>query len=411
MAFDVTGLGAQDALAQIAKMAYGSGRNEGVTGGKGNIGLVDGQVVKFNTHWTERLKSTTDEMRASCDELRRKLGTIAGELLASPGEENPDVAAAKRETLANIRRQLGLDPEGQAVVSTRLLDRKIVAAVVTQLAEVSGQNVWIEAENAADTLSSRGVDTTFEAVRVPILITRVRADRMSAEQSIPRAAMNAHQLKAFADSLCTFGEKSVQEFFKGSLEGSYSAAEKDLPRGQKTVLGGVAFGGEDGFEPQQSGAYRQSVAQMFAGHEGLHRLFNGIAHQGFLMSAFNGRMAAFDNVTSAIMQNCCAPFGAQVDQDYTFSVNRTADGQYEIDFSFTRRGDRHVTPTGQVRALDKARTCDHVEAKIVFGLAQPGDPNARTLTYKDDQGQDQTLTFHLEVVSAESEVTLAFKPF
>ena len=79
MAFDVTGLGAQDALAQIAKMAYGSGRNEGVAGGKGNIGLVDGQVVKFNTHWTERLKSTTDEMRASCDELRRKLGTIAGD--------------------------------------------------------------------------------------------------------------------------------------------------------------------------------------------------------------------------------------------------------------------------------------------------------------------------------------------
>ena len=61
--------------------------------------------------------------------------------------------------------------------------------------------------------------------------------------------------------------------------------------------------------------------------------------------------------------------------------------------------------------LDKDRTCDHVEAKIVFGLAQPGDPNARTLTYKDDQGQDQTLTFHLEVVSAQSEVTLAFKPF
>ncbi len=32
MAFDLTGLGAQDALAQIAKMAYGSGRNEGVAG-------------------------------------------------------------------------------------------------------------------------------------------------------------------------------------------------------------------------------------------------------------------------------------------------------------------------------------------------------------------------------------------
>ena len=32
MAFDLTGLGAQDALAQIAKMAYGSGRNGGVAG-------------------------------------------------------------------------------------------------------------------------------------------------------------------------------------------------------------------------------------------------------------------------------------------------------------------------------------------------------------------------------------------
>ena len=411
MALELNGLGAQDALAQIAKMAYGSGRGEGVSGGKGNIGLVDGQVVKFNTHWTERLRSTTGEMRASCDELRRKLGAIAGELLASPGEEAPEVAAAKRETLAGIRRQLGLDPAGQAVVSTRLLDRRVVAAVVTRLAEASGRNVWIEAENAADTLSSRGVDTTFDVAIEPIRVARARADRMSARNSIPRTNMDAHQRKAFADGLCTFGEQSVQDFFKGSIEDSYVASEKDLPRGQQTIVGGVAFGGPNGFEVEQSGAYRQAVAQMFAGHEGLHRLFNGIAHQGFLMGAFQGRMAAFDNVTPAIMQNCCAPFGGQVDQAYTFSVNKTADGQYEIDFSFTRRGERHVMPTGQQHALDKDRCNDHVEAKVVFGLAQPGDPNARTLTYKDDQGKDQTLTFHLEVVSAQSEVTLAFKPF
>ena len=411
MALELNGLGAQDALAQIAKMAYGSGRGEGVSGGKGNIGLVDGQVVKFNTHWTERLRSTTGEMRASCDELRRKLGAIAGELLASPGEEAPEVAAAKRETLAGIRRQLGLDPAGQAVVSTRLLDRRVVAAVVTRLAEASGRNVWIEAENAADTLSSRGVDTTFDVAIEPIRVARARADRMSARNSIPRTNMDAHQRKAFADGLCTFGEKSVQDFFRGSIDASYGASENDLPRGQQTILGGVAFGGPNGFTAEQSGRYRQAVAQMFAGHEGLHRLFNGISHQGFLMAAFQGRMAAFDDVTSAIMQNCCAPFGGRVDQEYTFSVNRTGDGQYEIDFSFTRRGELHVTPTGEQKALDKDRCNDHVEAKVVFGLAQPGDPDARTLTYKDAQGKDQALTFHLEVVSAQSEVTLAFKPF
>ena len=411
MAFDVTGLGARDALAQIAKMAYGSGRNEGVAGGKGNIGIVDGQIVKFNTHWTERLKSTTDEMRASCDELRRKLGTIAGELLASPGEEDSDVAAVKRETLANIRRQLGLDPEGQQVVSTRLLDRKIVAAVVTQLAEASGRNVWNEAENAADELSSRGVNTTFEAVSEPLLAARARADLKSVEQSIPRAAMNDHQRQVFAEFLCSFGDKSIQEFFKSSIDVSYGAAERDFPRGQKTVLDGVAFGGENEFGKQQSVAYRQTVAQMFAGHEGLHRLFNGIAHQGFLVGAIQGRMAAFDNITPEIARNCSSPFKTSSEQMHTFSVHTKGNGQYEIDFSFTRRGDRHVTPMGEESALDKDRTCDHVEAKIVFGLAKPDDPNARTLTFKDAQGNEQTLTYHLEVVSAQSEVTLAFKPF
>ena len=412
MAFDVTGLGAQDALAQIAKMAYGSGRNEGVAGGKGNIGIVDGQVVKFNTHWTERLKSTTGEMRASCDELRHKLGAIAGELLASPGEEGSEVAVAKREMLANIRRQLGLDPEGQQVVSTRLLDRKIVAAVVTQLAEASGRNVWNEAENEAGTLSSHGVNTTFGAVSEPLLAARARADRKSAELSMPRADMNARQRQVFAAGLRQFGPQAIKNFFLGPLEGSYAAAEKDLPRSQKTILGGVAFGGENGFKKTETGAYRQAVSQMFAGHEGLHRLFNGIAHQGFLMAAFEGRMAAFDNVTPAIMQNCTAPFETEgVDQTYSFSVNKTADGQYEMDFTFTRRGNRHATLSGTGGELDKDRSCDHVEGKIVFGLAQPGDPNAHELTYKDDQGNDQTLTYHLEVVSAQSELTLAFKPF
>lgn len=67
-------------LTEVAAMAYGSGIGEGVNGGKGHIGMLNGKVIKFNTKSSERAKLQTsgavfDEMKAASDTLRNRLAT------------------------------------------------------------------------------------------------------------------------------------------------------------------------------------------------------------------------------------------------------------------------------------------------------------------------------------------------
>lgn len=67
-------------LTEVAAMAYGSGIGEGVKGGKGHIGVLNGKVIKFNTKHAERAKLGTsgamfDEMKAASDALRNRLAT------------------------------------------------------------------------------------------------------------------------------------------------------------------------------------------------------------------------------------------------------------------------------------------------------------------------------------------------
>ena len=116
------------AVLGIASMAYGTGAFEGTKGGKGHIGLlnVDGgeRVVTFDTNG-----GTSRDANAvlGADRLRAKLLTLARDAGLAPG------------TLREIRRHLGLAEGEERLRFASLLDRKVVAKVVTL---ICGDAVW-----------------------------------------------------------------------------------------------------------------------------------------------------------------------------------------------------------------------------------------------------------------------------
>ena len=60
-------------LTEVAAMAYGSGIGEGVKGGKGHIGILNGKVIKFNTsakEYTHKTDKVYSQMMASSNALR-----------------------------------------------------------------------------------------------------------------------------------------------------------------------------------------------------------------------------------------------------------------------------------------------------------------------------------------------------
>ena len=166
MTFNISGLGDREALAQIAKMAYGSGSSEKTSGGKGNIGLCLNHAVKFNTHWYERVRTPSDEMlaamRQSCDELRTRLSGIATAMLSARADADPAARAKLDDALANVRRQLGMDAAGANVAATGLLERKVVASVINVIRDATGFDAWQGLRDVDENaLSSKGKVTKF----------------------------------------------------------------------------------------------------------------------------------------------------------------------------------------------------------------------------------------------------------
>ncbi len=169
---DISSMTAQQKLTEIAKMVYGSGKSEGTSGGKGNIGMLNGRVVKFNTHWTERRGRTTNEMLESCNDLRRALNEIARALL--PLADGPQPLFNNNSIIIEARNkicdELGLTHDGETIETTRLLDRKTVARVIDELSRAAARTgrqltPWDGATQAADSLSSKNIDTHFSVVR------------------------------------------------------------------------------------------------------------------------------------------------------------------------------------------------------------------------------------------------------
>lgn len=204
MAIDIRGLGDQEALAQIAKLAYGSGRTEKTSGGKGNIGILDGRVVKFNTHWRERGGTPSAEMRASCDALRAQLSGIATAMLAAQPDADAAARAKLDKALASVRRELGMDAEGQQVATPRLLDRKVVAKVINTIGQATGFDAWQELRAGdARAFASHKVDTSFGVVdygvRVSDAIAAAVQDIAHPADGKPGVALNARQTAFLQD--------------------------------------------------------------------------------------------------------------------------------------------------------------------------------------------------------------------
>ncbi len=180
-------------LIEVANMAYGSGRSEGAKGGEGNIGILNGQVVKFNTHWSERRGEVTDDMRASCNQLRKELVTIAYEMLniVDKGPRNTlddmSVHLMRRDAFESICKDLGVSTDGKTIEAKGLLDRKVVAKVISQLSGAINKNwnLFSNAENNADTLTSKGINTRFSAVQ-----DRTEPQSVPTEVQTKRAYMN-----------------------------------------------------------------------------------------------------------------------------------------------------------------------------------------------------------------------------
>lgn len=175
-------------LSDIAKYAYGSGFFEGKSGGAGNIGLMDGKVVKFNTHRDDRGGAVTQEMKHSCDALRLQMYELVKS--AYKGVDGEKTTAQ----LSTIRQQLGIAVDGQ-IVSKKLLDRTTVATIVNQLEKNTGRTIWNFKPGEAASLSSSGKDTRFST----FLNTAVK-DRL--EGTVNNNAKHiADIVKIFADTL------------------------------------------------------------------------------------------------------------------------------------------------------------------------------------------------------------------
>ncbi len=228
MGSDISNLSAQNALTEIAKMAYGSGTFEGKSGGKGNIGLLNGRVVKFNTHWSERHgSSTTDEMRKSCDDLREKLRNIISENLTDVSPLESEACKMREE----LYKKLGYDANGQKLEPTRtpLLDRKVVASIVSRLENNGKFNIWSEVKKEEDfrNLSSKGQNTTFDTVKESVLGATV-AEHPDVDNLMEVAGffISTNDRKGFTQAL---------ELAKGVNRFSLATVRQDLVKNEGTL--------------------------------------------------------------------------------------------------------------------------------------------------------------------------------
>lgn len=163
---DIRGLGNREALTEIAKMAYGSGLFEKESGGNGNIGILNGRVVKFNTHRNERGGDFNFDMLASSNDLRMKLSEIAESFVSANSNADEKTRTKLSQMLQSVREKLGMNATGNEITARNLLERKVVAKVINDISRATGFNAWDALrENDMSAFSSKNIDTTFATVK------------------------------------------------------------------------------------------------------------------------------------------------------------------------------------------------------------------------------------------------------
>lgn len=137
------GTSALDQLRTINLMAQSSNGKEAA----GRIGLLNGRVVKFNTHLGERLfgERKSADMINACNDLRKTLGDLVDKALEGHAE-----------LASELKEKLGCGPK----TSKSLLDRSVVAKVIDQIQKTVGEQLAPE-EAELKAHSSKGKDTSW----------------------------------------------------------------------------------------------------------------------------------------------------------------------------------------------------------------------------------------------------------
>lgn len=164
----------QDDLISIAAIAYGDHRGEKSAGGKGHIGLVNGEVVKFNTHRNEYESAdaiddeTARRMRESCGKLiDRMSGMVESAFRLLAAAENRELTYTENERKSNLLAWLA-DLKSRDSFFSRADAAHLVTEICGLFVRVGGlkdlqQEVWDEAARQAPALSTRNVRDTRAA--------------------------------------------------------------------------------------------------------------------------------------------------------------------------------------------------------------------------------------------------------
>lgn len=134
---------------------------------KGQIGMLGGRVVKFNTHWSERRSAAGDlaAMTTSCDNLRERMCGLLNKVL-----EGPEHAELRKKLTDTIMK-------GKNV---KLLDRAIVAGVIDEVEKAVKPEQSLKHDSDELALySSKNRTTTFAAVQN-------RKERSMGPDDVPR---------------------------------------------------------------------------------------------------------------------------------------------------------------------------------------------------------------------------------
>ena len=141
--FNAPDMGFADRATALAQLAYGHGIREGKSGGTGNMGIVGGKVIKFNTKSKERSKTDKldknsleyRDMKESCDNLRQELRKMAYEVKEQLGDDfNTILGELGFESEENMTEEEAREQKGVIKGDVGLYTRKDAASLLKKLA-------------------------------------------------------------------------------------------------------------------------------------------------------------------------------------------------------------------------------------------------------------------------------------
>lgn len=205
---------AQSLLKNVALMAADhteAGKSlEKMSGGSGRIGILNGRVIKFNTHVGERLlgPSANEEMYNACNELRRNLLDASMALIGD-----------NSRAIAKIKSLLNISQDGNRMPQKQLLDRSVAMKVLKEISKNSGFNAVSDlSSDDIRGVSSRDaggnkIGSTFDAKKALLIFQATGID-------LPPHLASAQEFKMFKKSPASCGNVAVEnpEYVRKAIE-------------------------------------------------------------------------------------------------------------------------------------------------------------------------------------------------